>query len=213
MSKELNEKLDGIDAVLDNLVKGKDSEVIEDEEIEKSEEEIEEEEEIEKSEEDLEDEEIEKSEDETLMNLEEVVSAVTEKVREEFAGEIESLKSSMKKIVETIQKQTGVMEKMDSDNEEDSDSIAKSLAGINEKLNKISKMKKSVTETKELNIFDRYKKDEKDINSLTKGQRATILADAFEAGNKNVSVIDITNAEMGHPISEAAIRVIKSAIK
>lgn len=221
MSKELKEKLGGIDSVLDKIIKGQESELIEDEEKEEVTETDgkEETEEIEKSEEseeevteEVEDEEIEKSEDETLMNLEDVVSAVMEKVEEKFSGEISEIKETMRSIVETMGKQTDVMEKMDSEKEGESDSINKSIGEINEKLGKLSNFRKSITDPKKVNIFERFT-NEPDVNTLSKSQKATILADAIEAGNTTIGVNDVTNAEIGAPISAAAIKVIKTAIK
>lgn len=218
MSKELKEKLGGIDSVLDKIIKGQESELIEDEEKEEvtETEDSKETEEIEKSEEEVteevEDEEIEKSEDETLMNLEDVVSAVIEKVEEKFSGEIGEIKETMKSIVSTMRKQTDVMEKMDSEKEGESDSINKSIGEINEKLGKLSNFRKSVTDPKKVNIFERFT-NEPDVNTLSKSQKATILADAIEAGNTAIGVNDVTNAEIGAPISAAAIKVIKTAIK
>lgn len=223
MSKELKEKLGGIDSVLDKIIKGQESELIEDEEKEEvtetdGTEETEETEEIEKSEESEEevtkeeDEEIEKSEDETLMNLEDVVSAVMEKVEEKYSKEIEELKGLVGKVIDTMGKQTDVIEKTNADKEEDSDKMNKSLIDIGKKLDKLSNFRKSVTNPKKVNIFERFT-NEPDVNTLSKSQKATILADAIEAGNTAIGVNDVTNAEIGAPISAAAIKVIKTAIK
>ncbi len=86
------------------------------------------------------------------------------------------------------------------------------MNAINKRLNNISKMRKSVLSTKDIDINEKYQRKDVDINTLSKAQVATMLSDAYEAGNRAISDIDITNAELGYPISEEATEFLRKSI-
>lgn len=192
----------------------------EDEELEKSEE-PEEDEELEKSEE-SEDEEFEEEPEDTddYLSTDEVVKLVIESdelqnyIAKKVEEELESFKDILDKQSEVAKTQADATV----DNAEKTDEIEKSLGDIKKslddaltKLSKQKPMKKSIDNVK---VMEKYKENKGvDINNLSKSQVSTILFDAFENGNKNVSIQDITNAELGHPISNRAIEVIKNSIK
>lgn len=192
----------------------------EDEDIEKSEE-PEEDEELEKSEE-SEDEELEEQPEDTdeYLSTDEVVKLVIEsdELQNYISKKIEEGLEEFKDILDRQSEVAKTQADATVDNAEKTDEIEKSLGDIKKslddaltKLSKQKPMKKSIDNVK---VMEKYKENNKvDINNLSKSQVSTILFDAFESGNKNVSVQDITNAELGKPISNRAIEVIKNSIK
>lgn len=182
----------------------------EDEPIDVKEEEMEEEE-IEKSEDEIEEDEIEKSEDEedgTFLTEAEMVAKVMESVQ----PELDRINSQLASLLKVVGKTTEAVEKSIKTTSKENTNFAKSVNSINKRLNNISKMRKSVLSTKDININEKYEKQDIDINTLSKAQVATILLDAYEAGNKAVSDVDITNAELGYPISEQATEILRKSI-
>lgn len=73
---------------------------------------------------------------------------------------------------------------------------------LENKLDKAISIKKSVGNMKVFNRFDESKE-------LSKAEKAEILANEMEAGNRRVSINDVTNAELGYPLSQAAEEIIK----
>lgn len=193
----------------------------------------EEDEEFEKSEEPAEDEELEKSEEpedeefeeepedpDEYLSTDEVIKLIIESdelqnyIAKKVEEELEGFKDILDKQSEVAKTQADATV----DNAEKTDEIEKSLGDIKKslddaltKLSKQKPMKKSIDNVK---VMEKYNTNNKvDINNLSKSQVSTILFDAFENGNKNVSIQDITNAELGKPISNRAIEVIKNSIK
>lgn len=192
----------------------------EDEELEKSEE-PKEDEELEKSEEPEDEEFEEQTEDpDEYLSTDEVIKLIIESdelqnyIAKKVEEELEGFKDILDKQSEVAKTQADATV----DNAEKTDEIEKSLGDIKKslddaltKLSKQKPMKKSIDNVK---VMEKYNTNNKvDINNLSKSQVSTILFDAFENGNKNVSIQDITNAELGKPISNRAIEVIKNSIK
>lgn len=73
---------------------------------------------------------------------------------------------------------------------------------LENKLDKAMFIKKSVGDMRVFNRFDESKE-------LSKAEKAEILANEMEAGNRRVSINDVTNAELGYPLSQAAEEIIK----
>lgn len=73
---------------------------------------------------------------------------------------------------------------------------------LENKLDKAMSIKKSVGDMRVFNRFDESKE-------LSKAEKAEILANEMEAGNRRVSINDVTNAELGYPLSQAAEEIIK----
>lgn len=73
---------------------------------------------------------------------------------------------------------------------------------LENKLDKAISIKKSVGDMRVFNRFDESKE-------LSKAEKAEILANEMEAGNRRVSINDVTNAELGYPLSQAAEEIIK----
>ena len=191
----------------------------EDEEVEKSEEP--EDEELEKSEE-PEDEELEEQTEDTdeYLSTDEVVKLVIEsdELQNYIAKKVEEELEGFKDILDRQSEVAKTQADATVNNAEKTDEIEKSLGDIKKslddaltKLSRQKPMKKSIDNVKVMEKYEENK--EVDINNLSKSQVSTILFDAFESGNKNVSIQDITNAELGKPISNRAIEVIKNSIK
>lgn len=73
---------------------------------------------------------------------------------------------------------------------------------LENKLDRAISIKKSVGDMRVFNRFDESKE-------LSKAEKAEILANEMEAGNRRVSINDVTNAELGYPLSQAAEEIIK----
>lgn len=241
---EFNEKMEGIDKILAKLSKSEKPETIqEEEEIEKSEE-VDEEEEVSKSETEEaevetteEEEEVEKSEeapeeveeeeapeedseveqDDTYMNIDDVVahvqSALMSKIEEMIDAKMGAVNKSIEGLVDLAERQAEATVQLSEDDKGVSE-LSKSMADISEKLSRFNRVKKSVGNLKDLDVQERYEEgsDSKDIDSLTNLQKSEILSKAIESGDGSVGVFDVMTAEQGGQLSTAAVELIKKSL-
>lgn len=191
------------------------------EETQEDAEEGEEAQEAEEEEEDLEEsEDTEDLEETETMDLDEVVEAVSNRIMEDVKGYIDELlkkpQEDIEDLGEDLDELTGAVEKsltiMEELAKEPTDQdVYKSL---NDKLNRMEalvKSRRSVSSVKEADLQERFEKS-RTIDSLSKSQKAAILASQIEAGNKTISATDVTAAEIGGRLSQAAIEAIEKAI-
>ena len=242
---EFNEKMEGIDKILAKLSKSEKPETIqEEEEVEKSEE-VDEEEEVSKSEteeaevettEEEEEEEVEKSEeadeeveeeapeedseveqDDTYMNIDDVVahvqSALMSKIEEMIDAKVGTVNKSIEGLVDLAERQAEATVQLSEDDKGVSE-LSKAMADISEKLNRFNRVKKSVGNLKDLDVQERYEEgsDSNDIESLTNLQKSEILSKAIESGDGSVGVFDVMTAEQGGQLSTAAVELIKKSL-
>ena len=241
---EFNEKMEGIDKILAKLSKSEKPETIqEEEEVEKSEE-VDEEEEVSKSETeeaevettDEEEEEVEKSEeapeeveeeapeedseveqDDTYMNIDDVVahvqSALMSKIEEMIDAKMGTVNKSIEGLVDLAERQAEATVQLSEDDKGVSE-LTKAMADISEKLNRFNRVKKSVGNLKDLDVQERYEEgsDSNDIDSLTNLQKSEILSKAIESGDGSVGVFDVMTAEQGGQLSTAAVELIKKSL-
>ncbi len=227
-----------IEAVLDDLLKSDKSEKLdddykyEDEEEQKEEDKQEKEEptdEVEEKEEDTEEEPEEKEQDEEkeeepesdeeddskeVMSVNEATDVLYDKLMprileavkemlDEDKEEDEDVTRVIRKAVEAISDIGGRLDLLEGNIEdlkksEDTEKILE----LENKLDKAMSIKKSVGDMRVFNRFDESKE-------LSKAEKAEILANEMEAGNRRVSINDVTNAELGYPLSQAAEEIIK----
>lgn len=227
MKTEVKNKLFGIEKILEKLRKSEQDEILDEE---KEEEETEEglfediaeetkEEAVEKAvEEDTgeEDETIEKSDESTEeegepvveaedgleVDYDELVRMVVAEVKDGFENQIQELENSIDSMVQTMEKLAETTYEQRND-----DSMEKSLQRIYEKLDEMN-VRKSVDN---INVLEKYK--DKPQQKLSKSQKAEILAKALEAGNQKVRIQDITNMELGKPISKEAEEIINRSVR
>ena len=241
---EFNEKMEGIDKILAKLSKSEKPETIqEEEEVEKSEE-VDEEEEVSKSETEEaevetteeEEEEVEKSEeadeeveeeapeedseveqDDTYMNIDDVVahvqSALMSKIEEMIDAKVGAVNKSIEGLVDLAERQAEATVQLSEDDKGVSE-LSKAMADISEKLNRFNRVKKSVGNLKDLDVQERYEEgsDSNDIESLTNLQKSEILSKAIESGDGSVGVFDVMTAEQGGQLSTAAVELIKKSL-
>ena len=244
---EFNEKMEGIDKILAKLSKSEKPETIqEEEEVEKSEE-VDEEEEVSKSEPEEaevetteEEEEVEKSEeadeeveeeapeeapeedseveqDDTYMNIDDVVahvqSALMSKIEEMIDAKVGTVNKSIEGLVDLAERQAEATVQLSEDDKGVSE-LSKAMADISEKLNRFNRVKKSVGNLKDLDVQERYEEgsDSNDIESLTNLQKSEILSKAIESGDGSVGVFDVMTAEQGGQLSTAAVELIKKSL-
>lgn len=178
-------------------------------------------EEAQEEEEDLEEsEDTEDLEETETMDLDEVVEAVSNRIMEDVKGYIDELlkkpQEDIEDLGEDLDELTGAVEKsltiMEELAKEPTDQdVYKSL---NDKLNRMEalvKSRRSVSSITETGLQERFEKS-LTIDSLSKSQKAAILASQIEAGNKTISATDVTAAEIGGRLSQAAIEAIEKAI-
>ena len=177
----------------------------EDKEIEKAEEdeiadEVDEEEEIEEEPSD-DDEDIEE------LDYEELVTRIKDDLGvQELSAQVDDLQDNLKRVVDLLEINTDT----NIANNEKNLELEKSIDTLTRKLSKFSRMRKSV---KNARINDKYGDTKKSINDLSKSQRASILSDAYLAGNRNVTSLDVTRAEQGAPLSAECIKIIERHIR
>lgn len=192
------------------------------EEVQEDAEEGEEAQESEEEEEDLEEsEDTEDLEETETMDLDEVVEAVSNRIMEDVKGyidellkkpqeDIEDLGEDLDELTGAVEKSLTIMEELAKEPKDNQD-VYKSL---NDKLNRMEalvKSRRSVSSVKEADLQERFEKS-RTIDSLSKSQKAAILASQIEAGNKTISATDVTAAEIGGRLSQAAIEAIEKAI-
>ena len=227
-----------IEAVLDDLLKSDESEKLdedykyEDEEEQEEKDEQEKDEptdEVEEKEEDEEKEQEDKEQDEDkeeepeqdeeddskeVMSVNEATDVLYDKLMprileavkemlDEDKEDDEDTTRVIRKAVEAISDLGGRLELLEENIEvmkksEDTEKILE----LENKLDKAMSVKKSVGNMKVFNRFDESKE-------LSKAEKAEILANEMEAGNRRVSINDVTNAELGYPLSQAAEEIIK----
>lgn len=207
----------------------KSEEVDEEEEVSKSETEEaevetdEEEEEVEKSEEP--DEEVEEApeedseveQDDTYMNIDDVVahvqSALMSKIEEMIDAKVGAVNKSIEGLVDLAERQAEATVQLSEDDKGVSE-LSKAMADISEKLSRFNRVKKSVGNLKDLDVQERYEEgsDSNDIESLTNLQKSEILSKAIESGDRSVGVFDVMNAEQGGQLSAAAVELIKKSL-
>lgn len=133
-----------------------------------------------------------------------ILEAVKEMLDEEKEDkEDEDVTRVVRKAVEAISDLGGRLELL----EENIEDLKKSedtekILELENKLDKAMSIKKSVGDMRVFNRFDESKE-------LSKAEKAEILANEMEAGNRRVSINDVTNAELGYPLSQAAEEIIK----
>lgn len=131
-----------------------------------------------------------------------ILEAVKEMLDEE-KEEDEDVNRVIRKAVEAISDIGGRLELL----EENIEDLKKSedtekILELENKLDRAMSIKKSVGDMRVFNRFDESKE-------LLKAEKAEILANEMEAGNRRVSINDVTNAELGYPLSQAAEEIIK----
>lgn len=238
--EKLNKNKTGIEAILDKLFKSRENNPIEDEIEEQpfiSEEEEEDfNEELDKSEdEELEDEELEKSDEEEFEELddeeeiddeldedyeeddeaeleldyEELVGRVSEDVMNAVDSRLEELEDLINGILNNQGQQTEAISESYEKSQRTINNLRKSLSETNKKLEKVQTMRKSV---KNVNVNEKFK-TKSNVDELSKSQKASMLADLLESGNRQVLPTDVTNAELGKPISEQARAALENATR
>lgn len=204
------------------------SEEVDEEEVSKSEEVDEteptdEEEEVEKSEEP--DEEVEEApeedseveQDDTYMNIDDVVahvqSALMSKIEEMIDAKVGAVNKSIEGLVDLAERQAEATVQLSEDDKGVSE-LSKAMADISEKLSRFNRVKKSVGNLKDLDVQERYEEgsDSNDIDSLTNLQKSEILSKAIESGDRSVGVFDVMNAEQSGQLSAAAVELIKKSL-
>ena len=207
---EFNEKMEGIDKILAKLSKSEKPEAIQEEDkVEKPEEE----DKVEKPEE--EDKEVEQ--DDTYMNIDDVVahvqSALMSKIEEMIDAKVGAVNKSIEGLVDLAEKQAEATVQLSEDDKGVSE-LSKAMADISEKLNRFNRVKKSVGNLKDLDVQERYEEgsDSNDIESLTNLQKSEILSKAIESGDRSVGVFDVMTAEQGGQLSAAAVELIKKSL-
>lgn len=131
-----------------------------------------------------------------------ILEAVKEMLDEDKEDD-EDTTRVIRKAVEAISDLGGRLELLEENIEvmkksEDTEKILE----LENKLDKAMSVKKSVGNMKVFNRFDESKE-------LSKAEKAEILANEMEAGNRRVSINDVTNAELGYPLSQTAEEIIK----
>lgn len=162
-----------------------------------------------------EDEEVEKSESpevEISELVETIVGEVEERLLLAIDDKIASLENTILDVFGTVEKQAEVTEGVYEKSLKDLENLSKSIKAVNERLDGMPKtgVRKSVSN---INITEKFKDEEKTIDDLSKSQKAEILSSALQAGNRSITIADVTNAELGYGLSNNAERIIKQAIK
>lgn len=187
----------------------------EEEEVEKSEEADEEVEEEAPEEAPEEDSEVEQ--DDTYMNIDDVVahvqSALMSKIEEMIDAKVGAVNKSIEGLVDLAERQAEATVQLSEDDKGVSE-LSKAMADISEKLNRFNRVKKSVGNLKDLDVQERYEEgsDSNDIESLTNLQKSEILSKAIESGDGSVGVFDVMTAEQGGQLSTAAVELIKKSL-
>lgn len=237
--EKLNKNKTGIEAILDKLFKSRENDPIEDEieeqpfiseeeeedfneELEKSEDEELEDEELEKSDEeefeelddeeefdDESDEDYEEDEAELELDYEELVGRVSEDVMNAVDSRLEELEDLINGILNNQGQQTEAISESYEKSQRTINNLRKSLSETNKKLEKVQTMRKSV---KNVNVNEKFK-TKSNVDELSKSQKASMLADLLESGNRQVLPTDVTNAELGKPISEQARAALENATR
>lgn len=189
---------------------------------------------VEETEEDAEDtteeseEEVEDVEDDSdYMEMDEVVEEVTNRIMDnvkEYINEILDNKKESESnedvdnLAEVVEKSLNVtkslfdrVEKLEKKNEKENEDVYKSLNDKVDSLDKLVKSRRSVANKKDIEVVERFEKSNK-LEDLTKSQAAEILSKAYQAGNRNISLADITNAELGKHISTGALEALKNSL-
>lgn len=131
-----------------------------------------------------------------------ILEAVKEMIDED-KEEDEDVTRVIRKAVEAISDIGGRLELLEENIEDLKKSEdAEKIIELENKLDKAMSIKKSVGDMRVFNRFDESKE-------LSKAEKAEILANEMEAGNRRVSINDVTNAELGYPLSQAAEEIIK----
>lgn len=175
-------------------------------------------EDVEKSEED--EEEVEDDEAQT-MELDEVVEAVTNRILPDIKEYLEELmenqkeamdatKNDMDELAGAVEKSLGILD--DLMNKKEETGMIKSLTSKVDQMEKRLEERKSLTRRNDPKLQERFEKSIK-VEDLSKSQKAAILSSHYQAGHKGILTTDITNAEIGGPLSEAALDVLEKAIQ
>ncbi len=220
-----DEKEEEVPEEVEDTEELKESEDLETED-EATEEPIEETEEVaeEETTEEPEEEEVEDVEDDSdYMEMDDVVEEVTNRIMDNVKEYIDEQIHNIKEPDEDVEDLTGVVEKslnvmkslfdrienLEKIKEEENEEVFKSLNEKVDNLDKLVKSRRSVSNIKE--VVERFEKSNK-LEDLTKSQAAEILSKAYQAGNRNISLADITNAELGKHISTGAIEALKNSL-
>ena len=161
------------------------------------------------------------------MEMDEVVEEVTNRIMDKIKEYInEQLDNREEKDTdEDVEDLTGVVEKslnvmkslferiesLENNKEEETEDVYKSLNEKVDSLDKLVKSRRSVANKKDIEVVERFEKSNK-LEDLTKSQAAEILSKAYQAGNRNISLADITNAELGKHISTGALEALKNSL-
>lgn len=167
--------------------------------------------EIEKSVEDeMTEDEVSEDEEESIeLSYEELMDTVMARVEEVVGERLSAIETAIESLTNIAEKQTDAISGAYEDTAANESNLNKSIKALELKLDKVSKMRKSVKNVQTIEKFEK----EVDIDTLSKSQKATILADALEAGNVNVTPNDVIGAELGGYISEAAKEVILKSVR
>ena len=219
---DFKETLGGIDEALEKIIKSENTDAIEDEEkeetdefVEKSEytEEAQEDEVVETDDEFDEEEEIIETDDDEdeYMEMDQVVEAVKKSLLKDLNLIIDE---KISPVVEILGKQAQATDIVMNKSQSGINDLEKSMKEIGENLDKINNMglRKSVQSKKDINIQDKFE-NKTGLEDLSKAQVATILSQAIESGDRTIGIQDVTNAELGGAISDAARNIIKKSIQ
>ncbi|MBU5669521.1 hypothetical protein KQI68_06670 [Peptoniphilus sp. MSJ-1] len=201
-----------------------DTDELEDEPTDETEEKIEDE--PLEEEEEVEEEPVDEVEEDGYMELDEVVEEVTNRIMDNIKDYINEIlenkeedkeeETTVDELATTVEKSLDIIkllnEKIDAEiADRKEDNIVKGLSAKVDNLDKLVKSRKSYSNNKNLEVIERF--DEKrDVEDLSKSERVDILSRAFQAGNKDINLVDITNAELGRTLSNNAIRVLRNSI-
>lgn len=181
----------------------------EEEKEETSDDEIEKSVEDEMTEDEVSDEVSEDEEESIELSYEELMDTVMARVEEVVGERLSAIETAIESLTNIAEKQTDAISGAYEDTAANESNLNKSIKALELKLDKVSKMRKSVKNVQTIEKFEK----EVDIDTLSKSQKATILADALEAGNVNVTPNDVIGAELGGYISEAAKEVILKSVR
>jgi len=103
------------------------------------------------------------------------------------------------------------VENLEKKKEYEVEDVYKSLNDKVDNLDKLVKSRKSIANKKDIEVVERFEKSNK-LENLSKSQVAEILSKSYQAGNRNISLADITNAELGRNISTGALEALKNSL-
>lgn len=174
-----------------------------------------------------EDEEAEDEDDSEYMELDEVTEEVTNRIMANVKDYIEELldnklasvkenEEDIKGLSEVVDKSLKIIKNLDREisrasEREAREDVIKSLRNKVDDMDRLMKSRRSFTNNKELDLVERFQKS-MSIEDLSNKERAEILSRQYQAGNTNINLSDITNAELGKSLSPNAINILEKSI-